>query len=126
MAHDDDLIAAAEQQMRTLHAARTRTQADLAEARAYGDPGTIGTEIQTLANVDQQIQALADLARRHAQAQNPPQQAPQSDQEFLSKAPERMDYNDTYRIASKSRHGVDMDAFKAGIAEVQRRRARGE
>ena len=126
MAHDDDLLGAAEQQMRTLNAVRSRIQADLAEARAYGDPAAIGSEIQALANNDQQIQALSNLAERHARSQQPQYQAPQTEREWREKSPERMDYNDVAAIAAKSKYGFDDAKFREGIAEVQRRRARGE
>lgn len=126
MAYDDDLLGAAEQQMRTLQAARARIQADLAEARAYGDPAVIGQEIQALANVDQQVQALSNLADRHARSQNPPAPLPQTAEEWRVKSADKMTWDDAYHVAAKSKHGVDMDAFKAGIAEVQRRRSRGE
>jgi hypothetical protein len=126
MSQDDDLFGAAEQQMRTLQAVRSRTQADLAEARVYGDPAAIGIELQALANTDQQIQALSNLAERHARSQQQAAPVPQNDQEWLSKAPEKMDYNDVARMAGKSKYGFDDASFRAGIEEVNRRRARGE
>jgi hypothetical protein len=37
-----------------------------------------------------------------------------------------MDYSDVYQMLKHSKYGVDDAAFRDGIAEVQRRRARGE
>jgi len=125
MAHqDDDLVQAAERRFQALNAARLRSQAQLAEYRAEGNGDGIEESLQEIANIDAASNNLVGLAKRHAQAQQPP--PPQTDQEWLTKAPERMDYNDVARMASKSKYGFDDAGFRAGIAEVQRRRARGE
>jgi hypothetical protein len=126
MAHDDDLVDAADKQFKIIAAARSRAQADLDDYRAMGNTEGIAEELQTIANLDNSARNLSDLARRHAQSQQPAQPVPQTDQEWLSKAPEKMDYNDVARMVSKSKYGFDDASFRAGIAEVNRRRARGE
>jgi hypothetical protein len=126
MHEDDDLLEAAQQQFKTLGAARKRTEANLAEYRADGNREGISESLQELGNIDAAAANLTNLARRHAQASQPVQQAPQTDQEWMSKAPEKMDYNDVARIVSKSKYGFDDKKFREGIQEVARRRARGE
>jgi hypothetical protein len=124
MAHeDDDLVEAAQQQFRVINAARMRSQAQLAEYRADRNSDGIQEELQNIANLDNAASNLTNLARRHAQSQQAP--PPQTDQEWLTKAPERMDYNDVAKMASKSKYGFDDASFRAGIAEVQRRRPWG-
>jgi hypothetical protein len=128
--NDDDLLGAAEQQMRTLTAARSRIVADLEEARAYGDPAAIGQEIQALANLDQQVQALTNLAERHDRSQRPQYRAPETDGEFMAKSPERMNYEDVIRINSKSKYASnykdEVENMRRGIEELRRRKAVGD
>jgi hypothetical protein len=128
--NDDDLLGAAERQMQTLNAARSRIVADLEEARAYGDPAAIGTEIQALANLDQQVQALSNLAERHARAQQAPYRAPETDGEFMAKSPERMSYEDVIRVNSKSKYALsykdEVENMRRGIEELRRRKAVGD
>jgi hypothetical protein len=127
MAHDDDLVDGAEQQFKLIQAARARSEADLAEYRADRNTAGIAEELQTIANLDNSARNLSNLVERHARSQQPAAPVYQTDGEFMAKSPERMDYNDVYRIASKSKYGAPDDAaFRAGIAEVNRRRARGE
>jgi hypothetical protein len=126
MAHDDDLVDGAEQQFKLIQAARARAEADLAEYRADRNTAGISEELQTIANLDSSARNLSNLVERHARSQQPAQPIPQTDQEWLSKAPEKMDYNDVARMVSKSKYGFDDASFRAGIAEVNRRRARRE
>jgi hypothetical protein len=77
-----------------------------------------------MTELDAKAERLVNLHRKTF-AQNT--QQPQSDSEFLAKDSSRMDYSDVWRMASKSKYGAPDDAaFRAGIAEVQRRRGRGE
>jgi hypothetical protein len=126
MSQDDDLIEAAEQQFKTINAAKMRAQAHLAEYRAEGNRDGIAEQLQEIANIDTAAANLSNLYQRYHREQNPPAPPAQSAEEWRVKSAEKMDWNDAYQVAAKSRHGVDMEAFKAGIAEVQRRRARGE
>jgi hypothetical protein len=57
---------------------------------------------------------------------NPPAAPPLSDEERAAKPLNRMNYQDVYAMLKHSKYGVDDNAFREGIAEVQRRRARGE
>jgi hypothetical protein len=37
-----------------------------------------------------------------------------------------MDWGDVWELSQKSKYGIDEAGFRAGMAEVQRRKARGE
>ena len=109
--------------LKQIQAQRIRAQAEYAEAEAYGNTDAALAAAQEMAVCDDAAQRLVKL---HQRSIAQPQQ-PQTDSEFMAKAPERMDYGDVYRMASKSKYGAPDDAaFRAGIAEVQRRRGRGE
>ena len=115
----------AEARMERLNFQRQMALTNLQEARMTGDVHGGGEYAQEIADIDAAKANLVKLHNNYLQSQQPVHQE-QTDQEYMHKAPERMDYNDSYRIASKSKHGVDEAAFRAGIAEVQRRKARGE
>jgi hypothetical protein len=117
---------AAKQRLETLEAAKMRALAELAEQKACNDTYSAAETVQTIATLEDQRQSLLRLHQQHVAAQNPPAPLPENDQEWLHKAPEKMSYNDVARIMSKSKYGFDDAAFRAGIQEVARRRARGE
>jgi hypothetical protein len=124
---DDFNSNAAMHRGRQLVAARKQAEAHLAQAEAYGDVELAAEKIQELANIDREGRDLNDLHNSYVQHRNPPPQAPQTEGEFMSKAPERMDYNDTLRIVSKSRYGqVTPEELKRGISELQRRKSLGQ
>lgn len=117
---------AARQRYATLEAAKARVLADLAESKATGNDIAAAEELQTLATLNDQIASLNRLHQQYQQQQNPPSPVPETDQEWMSKSAEKMNYDDVARMASKSKYGFDDGAFRAGISEVARRRARGE
>jgi len=126
MSQDDFYVEAAKQRLETLEAAKMRAMADLAEQKACNDTYGAAETVQTIATLEDQRQSLLRLHQQHVQSMNPPPPPPETDQEWLSKPPEKMTYNDVAKIAGRSRHGFDDAAFRAGIQEVARRRARGE
>ena len=115
----------AEARMERLNFQRQMALTNLQEARMTGDVHGGGEFAQEIADIDAAKENLVRLHNNYLQSKQPVHQE-QTDQEFVSKSPERMDYSDSWRIASKSVHGIDEAAFRAGIAEVQRRKARGE
>ena len=115
----------AEARMERLNYQRQMAMTNLQEARLTGDVHSGGEAAQEIADIDAAKANLIKLHNAYLQSQQPVHQE-QTDQEYMHKSPERMDYSDSYRIAAKSKHGVDEAAFRAGIAEVQRRKARGE
>jgi hypothetical protein len=124
---DDFYVDAARRRLEYIDAMRQQKMAHLAISKARGDYDDAALEIQEIADLDSQRANLLRLHEQHVASQQPQYQAPQTDAEFVAKSPERMDYADVYRIVSKSKYGPpDEAAFKAGIQEAARRRARGE
>jgi hypothetical protein len=123
---EDEYVRLARLRSQQLAAERQQAIANLSRAVADEDETSGTFYVQQVANLDAEASNLNRLHQQHMAAQNPPAPAPQSDQEWLSKSPERMDWSDAFAVAGKSKYGVDVEAFKQGIAEVQRRRARGE
>jgi hypothetical protein len=124
MANDDFLYRSAAKQYQVLQAGRDEAVANLSNARRYDDADAAAENIQYIANIDAQIRDLNDLCNRHVASQQPPPEP--SREERLAKPLNRMNYSDVYEMLKHSKYGVDHDAFREGIAEVQRRRARGE
>jgi hypothetical protein len=124
--NDDFYLSVTRERLLVLDAARVRTLADLQEARVNGDTVTAGDAVQTLANLDNDRRNLVDLSNQYVASQQPAQAPELSAEERAAKPWHRMDYRDTWEIAKNSKHGIDENAFRAGIAEVQRRKARGE
>ncbi len=126
---------AARQRYATLEAAKARVVANLEEYRAIGDEASAAEELQTLATLNDQQQSLRRLHQQYNAQRNPPQQE-MSDAEFVAMSPERMAQNPAAidRIFSKSKYYTpnqwsDPEVAKraqAGVAEVERRRRRGE
>jgi hypothetical protein len=126
MPQDDFYVEAANRRLNEIEAARAHALAALTGAKADNDYCS-GTEaVQLIANLNAEEANLRRLHQQHIAAQNPPAPPQQTDQEWLSKPAHRMDYADVYRMANKSKYGVDESSFRAGIAEVAARRARGE
>ena len=96
------------------------------QARADGNDVYAQELIQGLANVRAQRRALDAEVADYIRAANPPAPEPETDQEWRNKPAHKMNYDDVVRMAGKSKYGIDENAFRAGIEEVRRRRARGE
>jgi hypothetical protein len=82
--------------------------------------------IQSIADLDRQRADLMALYNQYWQSQHPPAPPEPSPEERAAKPLSHMNYGDVYEMLKNSKYGVDDNAFRAGIAEVQRRRARGE
>jgi hypothetical protein len=122
---DDFYLDAAKQQLAMLDAERAATLADLATHRVNQDRESAAGCVQQLANIDAQRQNLRALADQYVASQQPP--PPASPEETAAKPIDRMSYGEVYDWVKKgSKVGIDDDAFKRGIEEVARRRARGE
>jgi hypothetical protein len=123
----DFYLTAAQQRANMIEAELASAKADLAAYKANNDVESAGSTVQQIANLTAEQQNLSNLYSAYVQSQQP-QQAPElSPEERAAKPIHRMDYRDAYELAkSGSKYGVDDNAFRAGIAEVQRRKARGE
>jgi hypothetical protein len=121
---DDWYVKVGRQRMAEISAGRAQAQADLELAKRDGDEYAAGAAIQNLADMDQLQNNLARLYDQYIASQQPPPEP--SREERLAKPLNRMNYGDVYEMLKHSKYGVDHDAFREGIAEVARRRARGE
>jgi hypothetical protein len=121
----DPYLKGAKAQFDSLRAGRAQALAEIEAYRQGGDDALMGEAIQRLADINAAEQNLNALANQYAASQQPP--PPESAEQRARKPISEMNYNDVYRMVKEgSRFGVDDDAFRAGIAEVQRRRSRGE
>jgi hypothetical protein len=121
---DDPLIAGGRHRVAVIDAAIAAAQADLQAHIVNGDIEAIGESEQTIANLRADRQNMFNLHAEHVRSQTPP--PPPTDEERAAKPLHRMDYSDVYQMLKHSKYGVDDNAFREGIAEVGRRRARGE
>jgi hypothetical protein len=126
MAQDDFYLQAGSQRLAQIEAERAAALADLAAYKANGDRDSAAASIQQIANLDVELANLNNLYQRYQQSQNPPVPPEPTLEERRAKPWEKMDYSDVWEM-SKSKYGPpDEASFRAGIAEAQRRRARGE
>jgi len=119
---EDFYSDAARRQMELIRVERSAAAADLESARANSDYDTAATAVQQIANLDAAAANLGNLYQRHVQSQQPPAPIELSAEEKAAKPVNRMDYRDVYEMAKTSKHGVDDNAFRAGMAEVARRK----
>lgn len=126
MAADDFKTYAARHRLQQLEANRAQCVADLAAAEASADAETAATAVQELANIEAQKQNIVALHQQYVRSQQVPEAPELSQEERHAKPIERMDYADVWEMSQGSRYGVDEHAFRAGMAEVARRRAKGE
>jgi hypothetical protein len=123
---EDFYTASARQRLERINAETAACQADLAAHKANGDYDSAGQTIQQLANLAAEQDNLSRLYNNYVQSQQPRQPRELTDQERLAKPVHRMDYGDVWQMANTGKYGVDEAKFRAGMAEVQRRKARGE
>jgi hypothetical protein len=122
---DDFYSRAWQHQMALLDAQKAANLADLQSHRVNGDVEAAGAVELELANTEAARANLVALHNQYIQSQQPP--PPESAEVKAAKPIGQMTYADIYEMsAGGSKLGVDPDAFQRGIAEVQRRRARGE
>jgi hypothetical protein len=122
---DDWYLTIGQQRLSELTAGRAQALADLELAKRDGDYDAASTALQNIADIDQAQANLGRLYDQYVRSQQPPPEP--SKEEIMAKPPERMTYADMYRILkADAKHGIDDNAYLAGIQEAQRRRARGE
>jgi hypothetical protein len=119
-----DLIAI--QRAAQLDAFEARIRATLAENYAAGGSADDSENVQLLANCRQERANLAALHQQHTASKQPYVPPQPSPEEKASKPWQRCDWSDSWEWASKSKHGIDPEGFKAGMQEVMARRQRGE
>jgi hypothetical protein len=131
---DDFFISAAQRRANELAADLAEIDASLARARADGNSYAASEMIQNRANILAERRNLEASYNEYVRAQQPQQQVPTTEGEFMARAPERMTGEDVDRIFRKSKYARDINwsdpsvasRVQQGLAEVQRRKARGE
>jgi hypothetical protein len=122
--------AAARKRYQILEAAKAQSMADLQRYQADENEHGAIEELQTLATLNDQQASLERLHRTYMAQRNPPAPLPESDGEFMAKAPERMSYADVMKITGKSKYALDPQTearnIQQGIAELARRKASGD
>jgi hypothetical protein len=126
MASADYYTHLARTQIQRLDASRAQALADLAAAKANSDYDSAGLAVQELADIEAKKANVVALHEQYVRSQTPVEAPELSQEEKHAKPIERMDYADVYEMANTSKYGVDENLFRAGMAEVQRRRAKGE
>ena len=130
MATDDFYTSAAQQRFAELEASRAQSLANLQSAKATGDQYSASAAVQELANIDAEARNLAALHQQYQASQNPPPAPEASAEERHARPWDKMDGQDMLNLARGSKYAADLKPddphFRAGLAEVQRRRQRGE
>ena len=126
MASDDYYTHLARQQIQRLDASKAQTLADLAAAKANSDYDSAGMAVQELADIEAKKQNIVALHDQYVRSQTPVEPPELTAEERHAKPWDKMDYADVWEMCQNSAHGVDENAFRSGMAEVARRRARGE
>jgi hypothetical protein len=123
---DDYYTRVAKEQWAQLSAEKAQVLAHLEVAKANADDYSARASVQALADVEAKRANLVSLHQQYKASQEPVQPPELTQEEKHAKPWDRMTYADTWEIANTSKHGVDPEAFKAGIAHVAARKARGE
>lgn len=126
MASPDFYVFAAQQRVSEIEAQRAQALADLAQYKATADYQSAAGAVQQIANLDAEWQNIANLHSQYVASQTPVEPPELTPEEKAAKPISAMDYGDVWEMSATSKYGVDEDAFRAGMAEVARRRARRE
>jgi hypothetical protein len=127
---DDFYSLAAQRRAQELEAARSQELATLQSARVTSDYEAAATSVATIANIDAEYRNIVELHDQYVRSQQPPTKRELTNEEFLAKPPEAMDWSDSVRIARTSKFGANLDfndpGMIAGYREALARRGRGE
>ena len=126
MAADDYYTHLARQQIQRLEANKAQCLADLQRAKADADYETAGSAVQELADIEAKRQNIVALHDQYVRSQTPVEPPELTPEEKAAKPWSAMDYGDVWEMSATSKYGVDENLFRAGMAEVARRRAKGE
>ena len=126
MASDDFYTFTARQRLQQINANRAQCLADLEQAKASADYDSAASAVQQIANLEAEKQNLVNLHDQYVRSQTPVAPPELTQEEKHTKPWDRMDYGDVWEMTQNSKYGVDENAFRAGMAEVARRRTRGE
>jgi hypothetical protein len=121
---------AASQRLAQIEAMRAQALADLATSKANSDYESAAASVQTIANLEAEKANVANLHRSYVASQTVPTPPELTREERDAKPWNRMTPDDALEIARGSKYGKDLNwdnpDVRAGWAEAQRRRSRGE
>jgi hypothetical protein len=127
---DDFYSHAAFQRLAQIEAMRAQALADLATSKANSDYESAAASVQTIANLEAEKANVANLHRSYVASQTPPTPPELSAEEKAAKPLHRMNWQDGLDLAKTSKYGKtlswDDPHVRAGLAEAQARRRRGE
>jgi hypothetical protein len=122
---DDPYVAAGRHRVAVIDAAISQAQADLQSHVVNNDLESMGESEQTIANLRADRQNLLNLHAEYERSRMPVPEP--SDAELQAMPVQNMTHNQWFNYLNKTtKHGVDVDGYRRGVAEVAARRARGE
>jgi hypothetical protein len=120
----------AQKRLAMIEAERAAALADLAAFRSQSDYESAGNAIQQVANLDAERANLAQLYNNYVASQTPPAPEQLTQEERNARPWHKMTPDDALQLARTSKYGRDLDwnnpHVRAGWAESQRRKSRGE
>jgi hypothetical protein len=121
---------AASQRLAQIEAQRAQSLADLANAKANADYESAASSVQQIANLETEKANVVALHQQYIQSQQSPVQQELSAEEKAARPLSRMTWQDGLDLAKTSKYGKtlswDDPHVRAGYAEAQARRRRGE
>jgi hypothetical protein len=104
-----------------------KSQADADYTRAFqeGDDYGMIEARRRISNCNAELRNLNADYQEYVAANTPP--PPPTEAEIQAMPVQNMTHDQWFKyLAKTTKHGVDVDGYRQGMAEVQRRRARGE
>jgi hypothetical protein len=127
---DDFYVQSAAKRASMIEAELAAAKADLAAFKANNDVDSAGNAVQQIANLTAEQQNLTNLYTAYVRSQQPPQAEELTDAERFNRPWHKMTPDDALALAKTSKYAKNLDwndpNVKAGWAEAQRRRHRGE
>jgi hypothetical protein len=121
---------AARRRLDQLNAEAQRCLADLSDAKSNDDGDTAAVLVERLADIQSAQNRVHEIHRAYQASLNPPAPPPVSREQRAARRIEEMDAQDMLDMTRGSKYakGITWDDpnMRAGWAEAQRRRARGE
>jgi hypothetical protein len=125
MSNQDPNVSAAVFRDREIQTQIAAANADLQAYNLNGDTQSAAAAVQQIATLSREREDLHRLYAQYTASQEPQYQAPLTREELEALPPEKMHYGHVYEmLKGTSKHGVDDNWFRAGMAEVQRNPSR--
>lgn len=123
----DPVIDDIRETLREISMEMTQVRADYERASMNGDDASRRAALRQLGAYQTEYANAVNYGNQYWASKQPPPAPPElSAEEKAAKPLSHCNWSDTYEWAKNSKYGVDDDAFRAGMAEVNRRRRAGE